>query len=935
MSFTQIDLDKSTVFGSGSINRISTPSITASIRRKNPDMSSTVPYYPSLNTKTITVVQAGTFSGTTTITFTSDNYAQALTDINTAGASNFTGVDTNGYLTIKSSYSGDRNSIKITGGTALSILGIDAFPHPGGVSYAGEIGSVTPNIYEGRSIREGVTIQNEALNRENLNRGLATVGYILDTLNVNLDREIAVPREFDVTINGTSFSISSDERLCINANNILVSQPSSDQIDNVVCILDSFHNQIFSDTGDRVRVTSITYGTLVNATQSFASWNTVDGKQVFGALSHFQKVKGTYTIQSISGNTVTITGDLISDKVQPNDTISISGATNLSPFNHNGEFIVDKILSSTVLQVRPKGSNDFNLFNSTTPSSLNQILNVGEVYGTVTAYVGKFIPLIMKSGNMVFNLSSSLPNGTYKVRLSVGRTLKQLLQEDMSASDIISPYGGQLEIGSKLISTLSNALKPRIISKPNGDVDRTLFAEFYNTAVSTVGTRIYLDKTGGIELIYNGKWNGITFNKDDVSKDIVYMKEDETAVFYGTSTFSTNLDYINQIATMGSSTMYIKLDEVANTAELTRGNQKLLMEDVGGTVSAKMINSFDINDQTTTVLSVPDFDGLSTSKLTAKSGINLGTGFTTDMQHLIEKINYTCNSSANTYTLLNETTLSTGRLREYVLDTGTSVKTINAKWSGTQWIKDSSSFSSKVITDLDNVKFLIHESTTTPFSDAGWTNIEEIKNFQFYEEFINQFSNASDTINKTVGGLFFVATSPVNTKTYLNLSPDVGSVGEIIISSETTMSTYSVDIRALSINVGTGDFEFRIKTKVIDSSSLGSTIVGQTGGLILGNNSADAGYLAFKTNVTSLWSYQIGSNLIPSAISSTGPSLLTFKRVNQMLFTYINNALVDARTHTVNFNFTPSLYVDGTSTLSNQNIVSIDFVKFWTPGIYK
>jgi hypothetical protein len=909
MSFKQYDLDKSSVFGFGNVARVYLPYLTGNLRRKNPDMSSTVPYFPSLTGSTLIIEQGGDFTGTTTITFTSDSYAQAITDITTAGAGNFVGIDSNGYLSIKSTYSGGQNYLKLTGGTAQVIVGMQAYPSPAGISYAGEIDTAKSNFYEKSVKGESVALQNDALNRENWNRGLAAVSYILDTVKANQDKELAVPKEFDVSISGTSFTISSDDRLYVNAANILVSQPNADQIDNVVSILDEYHNQIFDNNGDRVRVTSITYGPLVNQTQSFADWSVADGKQVFGALSHFQKLKATYTIQDVIGNMLRVSGgNLLTDKVQPNDTIVISGATNKNPFSHNGEFLVDKVLSSELLQIRPKGNTDFKLFAVETPSSINPIVGLGEVLGTLTAYVGKFMPLIMKADSMYFNLSASLPAGTYKVRLAIGRSIKDLLKEDLSSSDIISPFGGQLEFGSKLLSSLTAALKPRIISKPASITSKTLFAEFFNnTTLGAVGSRIYTNSLGGLDIVYNGKWDGVTYVKDDAGQDTVRITENGTELFLGDSTFSINLDHVNNNLVAGSSTNYLEVDHPT------------------GNISANMTSTFDVKDGTYTVLSVPNFDGLISGQISARQGINLGTGFSSDAQHLVEKINYNCNTTAGKYTLLSETTLSGPKRREYVKDDGTRVDTFNAKWSGVAWVKDSLGTASlKNIKGSEGQFEFLDVSGISPFADTSWDDKNDFKFYQFNEEFCKRIPTVT-SLDEDVGELFSVY-SITNSSWYNTLLP--AGYGEITCKANLAAPFSSV-IRASVLNFGSANFNLIFKITCLDFSVLDTMTNGglYVGGFGIGEDIV----LRTGSDVTSWYTQYQGGIPIDTGISN-GPTEITaaFRRIGDVLYTYINGILIDTRAWTVSHvEFLPTIGTQGTATAINQEILTVNTVKQW------
>ena len=915
MSWKQTSIDKSTIFGAGSVSRVTLPYIVSGIRRNDPDMVSTSSYYPALLGKTVIIEQGGDFSGTTTITFTSSSYATAITDINTAAATHLKAGDYDGYLAFISLHAGGNNYLKITGGTALSILGIDAYPHPGGISYAGEIDSPKPSTYESRTKGTGVILKNEGVNRENWNRGLAAIGYVLDSFQANLDREIAFPVQYSTTINGSSFSITSNDRFYISGNGIVTANPSADILDKLISVLDTNNNQLFDSNGDRVRVTSITYGTLVDATTSFAAWGTSDGKSVFGNSSHLQKIKATRAITSINGNTIKCSGaTFLTNKIQINDTLKVTGATNLSPFSHNGEFYVDEVLSEEVLKVRPKGTVDGPLTTlANLPTCLNQTKGIAEIYGTVTIYMGSFLPLSLPTADMVFNLSASLPNSTYKVVLPIGKSLKSLLQEDITASTIVSPFGGQLELGSKLIATLANALKPRIISKPNGDTTKTLFAEFKN---GTIGTRIYTLLAGGIEVVYNGKWDGAAYVKDDGTKDVVLMKEDVTSILIGTTNVALTIDWVNKTISMG-----------------TTDNQ-FTVADSTGILKAKVATNFAVNDGTVDVLIVPKFDGTSASNSTAKSGLKLGTGYTTDNQHLLEKLNFTCNTTSNKYTLISETVLTNARKREYVIGDGTSVTTINAKWDGTQWIKDYAASSSKLLLLPNNVKLYTNSSTTTPFSDTAWLSKEEIRNFQFHEEFLLPTDGVGDTIGKKIGSYFSIL-STTNTSTNSPITPSINSIGEVVFQAPTNASPYSIRAESAVLNPNTGDFEMRVQIKALDVSSLSAVDTSALNGLIIGNNTGGVDNLSFKCSTGATWYYQIGATLINTAISVATPAVLVIERINGVVSSYINDVLCDSRSFATAVTFTPAYFMAGTATLATQDVFSTDFFKFWMPSLYK
>ena len=887
MSWKQTNTDKTTVFGVANIARVNLPYLVANTRRKDADMTSTSAYYPGLAGTTLVIEQGGDYSGTNTITFTTDLYSTALSTINAVAPTHFKSTDYEGYLGITSLHSGNNNYIKITGGTSLSVLGLTAYPHPESISYAGEIDSPKPSIYEARSKGTAVAIKNEGINRENWNRGLAAVSSILDLTKANLDREVAFPVVYTTSITGTSFSISSDDRLFIQAESINSANPTSVDLEKVCSVTDLNGNLVFDSTGSRVVVNSITYGTLVDATQSFAVWSTADGRSVFGNLAHRQKVKVTAVITSLSGNTVKCTGaNFITKKVQVNDVLKVTGATNLSPFSHNGEFIVDAVLSEDVIQIRSKGELEGVLTTGQTPACLNTFKNTGEAYGSVTIYVGSFIPLSLP---MVFNLSASLPAASYKVTLPIGRTLKSILREDTTASTVSKPSGGQIEVGSKLFTTLANALKPRIIAKPNNDTTKTLLAEFKN---GTIGSRIYTLKAGGMELVYNGVWDGTSYIKEDMTKETIIIGEDALAVFLGTTDTNVIIDWVN------------------------------------GIVKTTMFTNFVVNDGTLDVLTVPKYDGTIASQVVSKAGIKLGTQFSSDAQHLIEKINYKANSTTGKYTLLSETTLTDSRKREYVLADGTAVSTINAKWDGTQWVKDViSKYAVKYVQDIDTFKKYVNTSLVlASFSDTDWMYSDGLRNFQFAEDFLKKDSTitAAGTI---VGSYFSLVT---NSNLQWDSAADGASlgVGEII-GLGTAMPIGSAVLKAASMYVDSAaDFTFVARCRAIAKAGLD---VVSNGGFYVGNEgSFPAEALKIKTGSdVSTWYVQIGATSLNTGVANTDTYItVKFTQKANILYTFVNGVLFDTRAtpYTTSWRFVPQITVSKLAAFTGQ-LVALDYVK--------
>lgn len=885
--FKQINIDKSTILGTASVGRVIRPYLTGAQKKNAPDMSSTVPYFPALNGTTLTVTVEGDVTATSTITFTGNSMTQAVADININP--DIEASDTFGYLTITSKHSGNRNLIKVVGGTSTSILGFYVYPHPMGISFAGEIDSGKPTYYENRSKGSTAILEREPVQKEVFNRSGAGISYILDSLLSNLNREIAVAKEYDVAIAGTSFTISSDDRFYLPIDNIFIPNPSQTQLEKVVTITDGNHNLLFDSTGNRIGITSITYGPLVDPTLTFASWTVADGKSVFGPLSHYQKIKATGSITEVVGSIVHCPGaTFVTNKVQVNDPVVISGATNITPYNHDGEYCVDEVISEEYLRIRPRGVVDPSLVTSFAPSSINPIKNIGEVYGTLTVYLGKFCPLNMKAGSMTFNLSSAL-NGTYKVTLPIGRTLSQVLQTEFVQYLLQKESGGQIELGSKL----SSSLLPRIIIKP---VSKTLILESLG---SPAAFRIYSLPAGGVEMTYNAKWNGASYVKDDNTKEATIITESVNGILLSTDNLSITLD----------------------------------------TTTQKIVNKYqtacEFSDGMSTTLSIPSYTGLVNGNATFKSGIYLGSGFSSDAEHLVPKIQFNSNSAAGKYTLLSESILSAARKRDYVKDDGTTVITTNAAWDGTQWVKDvAANPSTKAVLDNDTFKVYSTSVNSASFLDSSWAARDKLRKYIVDDEFLYplKVTHTSDIVDGYVSDRFIVVTS-TNSSHRTDLYPQIGNYGELICGAK-VIGAFSGDYASNLLSVGLNDFELHIKARTVTPSDVAIQSASKQG-VVFGITDPTTNHniwLKSSSDVAN-WYCQAG-NAVGDIYNTSVPSnqwvIAQFKRTNGTLYTYINNSLIDTRAFAYSLsNLYLTLFCSGTATSNNDDIFSIDYIKFW------
>jgi len=536
------------------------PTIRARVRRNDPDISKAYPYYPSLNTKTLIVdlkTSPTAVPTTITITFASDSYTDTIVKINTDAAGDIKAYDDNGYLTLQSLHGGGKNIMEITGGTALSILGFDV-ASLGGASRAGDIASAPAGgVVQSNPSGTVLISRDESLQSSVINRAILGSLYGIDQILSDLDREIPVFRTVSLVLAApaASFNLSSSlsARLAIQA---MDNEFGLDQIQ----IFDSTNQSVYVND-NRVRVSSVTYGALVNAAVSFVTWGTPDGKAVTKPAPTNTGLKvALTTITSIVGNIITATGaNFITKRAQVKDIVTIQGATNSIPFDHNGQFVIVSVISEDSIAVRAMGTHE-DLSAEDKPRALNSYLGGGG-YGSVGVYLGNYLPVEMKSGagndRMFFNLNQTLPAGTYFITLPVGQTIREmgsngavvqasglapihLKDPDLPSRGLTNSFKAinhfltGLYLGESLLDA-SGSRTPRVIdyTAPTGTSIYTLLEEDRTVAGGNVIARTYgVVDTDGVHLAltFNCSWNGTVWVKDKTGIGASFIRFRNTKV---------------------------------------------------------------------------------------------------------------------------------------------------------------------------------------------------------------------------------------------------------------------------------------------------------------------------------------------------------------------------------------------------------------------
>lgn len=723
MSWKQQKTSLDTAVSNADVDRIEFPTLTGSKRRNDPSGAITAPFYQGLNGTTLTISMGSdtwvagsppTYSAT--VSFTSDDYNTAINAITNAGNDGSTqwwsAEDADGFIRIKSNFKGGTGWISIDGGTAADILGFvpanetAGVSHPQSVSRAGDPSSPSPAGYPyGDSLQQGTAFlaKNEDLNYKTINRAIFGAVNSVNSFSRFLNKTVIVPIRVNLNVvSGVgTVGVQDEDHLLATKVGRLGSQPAialtPEMISELVAIVDQDGNPINVWNGSeykRVMVSSITYGAIVDATLPYSAWGTPDGKSVLGSdVSPTTPKVSSITIDDIKGDVIECTAaDFVTAKVVPGDIILISGATNSTPFSHNGEFEVEQVISATRLQLRPRvGASP--LTNSTTnlPSSLNVKKNASEIYGAVTVYAGEGLRIGMHTSPMRFNLTpaANIPDGTYTAVMLVHRTIRELLLDQLSTRPV--PTEPDTVVLGERSSTGDT---PRLFASylGTGSYNFTLMAEFTDRTLPWVspGIRLYASSTGSLVFTVNAHFLDTTTN-----------------------------NWTKDISTVGAIKVEVSKDEkvhiftrlAANTADWADtawDSETTIGKDI--------------------VTSAITATSLTLDSIISNTNIQVGGNLTaTETDALKPRIFAYYSQAANVdWTLLLESDSlpggNTQGCRVYASPSGAFAFVANATWNGTAWTKDGVGHALMLVLDPANGVTLYGKDTATVGTWTLWDN---------------------------------------------------------------------------------------------------------------------------------------------------------------------------------------------------------------------
>jgi hypothetical protein len=697
------------LLGKADVPRLTNPTLVSGVRRNDPDGVSAVPYFPSLTGKKLSV--SFTDSSLTVlgfeVTFASNSYQAAIDTINAGSVANVEAVDVNGYLVLRNKNQGKTHFIQVNAASSsegAGVLGFRTVPYPGHISAAGDLTSSPPTRQQGNGLGTSLLAGGEDLDSSAINRSIVGIAEQLGRLLRFQDKEQIGQTEISIAalrsdvgsfhiITPTSVDLVRlplDRRLFPASADPEAAQPGSlDQFFNVV---DSTGADVYY-LGTKVKVTGVIYYnpatfSSIDLAHAFSTWlpggpgsqaksiyyssvvSPTEGQYVTQVTKH-----AAASIDSIDGNVLKCgTATFVSNLVQPGDTCIIQSSTNDLPFNHNGEYVIERVFDETHIAVRPKARIGAPLTNldyaeeaavftaNSRPQALNYVgLSAG--FGQVVVPIGNFLPA--RNIGYITNLPVAASTGILlggKLRVASGK-IERLADPNAFSKKITGSAQQVMTFVQNLVSQLNNAsdVLPSIDSAFSTSLDSPKILWRVHAAPNSgpfpgtgIFARLYSLDGNDYTLAINAARSGSSWVEDNTAIDGLILSVGRTGVVLQTHT--------------------------------------------GGAGAGVWVTTL-TSDKTNTSLSKTLQLALATATPLIKAR---STGATTGRTWL-GAVNDTVNPS-NLY--VNQST-------------GNFEIVTNAEWNGTQWTRPSSGAkSSKVEISKTGIRVLIRSTTGTIWTDS-------------------------------------------------------------------------------------------------------------------------------------------------------------------------------------------------------------------------
>jgi len=484
----KLDFFRRPVLIGNTARRTQNATIRGSVRRRDADGVSATPYVPGITGGTLSVK----IEGTTYVTaaFASDDYTAAIATINAAigghgaGIANGEAFDTDGVITIRStSVSGGgaplgaTGSVEITGGSAAAALGFNLTFHTL-KAYGGEFASA-PEGRVGNPFRTAFPTHSENLTTDSVNRAMSLLSTNLDMLYADNNREDTMLMKVAAfTNNSTYITLPAGVSVPIGLGQLSGTSTKED-LAPFFQIVDATTKQPHAS-----RVVAVVKGTPGAAYPTgwpYANqtlWADNLGRNLLGQA--VDKMAAGVAITAITeGKYVTCPGASFLSTVSVEDFVSISAATNFNSSDNNGlKWVVEEIVSNTVLALRPMSQGELFLVGTTPTSVQPQMdlagdIGVGQSFGTLMVRTGAYATVpVGQPASLNLVVSPAIP-ATASVEL--------WMASPMCWMDS-GPYDMQTSAG-QMLKTLASDLDPQ----PNGILAAPAVAIIGGGAAASVG----------------------------------------------------------------------------------------------------------------------------------------------------------------------------------------------------------------------------------------------------------------------------------------------------------------------------------------------------------------------------------------------------------------------------------------------------------------
>lgn len=540
MSANDGTFDRGSLVGNATVPRLTLAQIRGTVRRSDPDGTHNQPFWTGLSGKTILLnvgtQQAGVVTSLT-ITFTSDNYADAITEIDSVSPTDIRWSEAGGFACIQSIHAGDKNWLQVTGGTALAVLGMVADPAPGGFSQAGDLAPASPTKQQANPPTTELLAFDENLTSSTINRAIIGAMAGLDRMSGDLNREVAVWRLVAMKFSSSNLILNSFSDANIRISSAALKQALADGFayEDIIQLLNSSRKAYYKATSPvtRLKATGVSYG--AGSSSSAITWGTPGGN-LLATTAAIQSLKqAAVNISGIQGATIEAdSATFVTNRVQPGDVVAIKSASNTVPFNHDGEFVVTTVVDETHITVRPMGPNE-TLVDATEdkPLALNLATSAGENYGTIQVYVGYSVPMGGKAATtgdcIVIDTNVSESDGTQVwARLPIAMTLRDAIVNGF-VNDVafdLDPQIAYLNVANEFallntfdaginiptLADLGGGLRNARVQLPitvseSTPLDPVVEQTGVNFGANSFSTRVYFQtSTGGLTITTNAKY---------------------------------------------------------------------------------------------------------------------------------------------------------------------------------------------------------------------------------------------------------------------------------------------------------------------------------------------------------------------------------------------------------------------------------------------